>query len=76
MVLLLLIVILAIVYMSYQTGVAGKKFLTRCQSNNNEDTIIQNTHQLFYQYYQYYQIYKYPNQLLQIQKYNIPSLVS
>ena len=37
---------------------------------------IQLTYTLFYQYYQYYQIFNFPQQILDIQPYNVTAIVN
>lgn len=64
----------AILFLNVEVGTISNEYKTTTNTTLQRNTDIQTIYLAFYQYYQYYQIKNYPQQILQIDNYNLTQI--
>ena len=64
----------AILFLNVEVGTISNEYKTTTNTTLQRNTDIQTIYLAFYQYYQYYQIKNYPQQVLQIDNYNLTQI--
>lgn len=65
----------SLIYIKVITQNISSDFKDQLNIVTSTNVLTQTIYLLFYQYYQYYQVLNYPEQILSIQKYNVPAMV-